>query len=344
MNMIDLRSDTVTKPTLEMREAMYRAEVGDDVYGEDPTITELESLGARMTGKEAGLFVTSGTMGNQVAVMTHTRRGDEIICDAEAHIFYSEVAGLAVLSGVQARTIPAVKGILSAETIEAAIRTEDIHQPSTSLICLEDTHNRAGGTCYPLDTLAAIRKVADRRKIPVHIDGARLFNAAVALGVPVDKITQYADSVQFCLSKGLCAPFGTIITGRSDFIAKARKYRKMLGGGMRQAGILAAAGIVGLTSMVDRLSEDHENARQLAEELASAGFSIDLSTVQTNIVMVDVSRMGVKAADFAAKLKKAGVLASVFGEYRIRMVTHHGITAVEIGTVVDTLNRLLKKG
>ena len=344
MNMIDLRSDTVTKPTPEMREAMYRAEVGDDVYGEDPTITELESLGARMTGKEAGLFVTSGTMGNQVAVMTHTRRGDEIICDAEAHIFYSEVAGLAVLSGVQARTIPAVKGILSAETIEAAIRTEDIHQPSTSLICLEDTHNRAGGTCYPLDTLAAIRKVADRRKIPVHIDGARLFNAAVALGVPVDKITQYADSVQFCLSKGLCAPVGTIITGRSDFIAKARKYRKMLGGGMRQAGILAAAGIVGLTSMVDRLSEDHENARQLAEELASAGFSIDLSTVQTNIVMVDVSRMGVKAADFAAKLKKAGVLASVFGEYRIRMVTHHGITAVEIGTVVDTLNRLLKKG
>ena len=344
MNMIDLRSDTVTKPTPEMREAMYRAEVGDDVYGEDPTITELESLGARMTGKEAGLFVTSGTMGNQVAVMTHTRRGDEIICDAEAHIFYSEVAGLAVLSGVQARTIPAVKGILSAETIEAAIRTEDIHQPSTSLICLENTHNRAGGTCYPLETLAAVRKVADRRKIPVHIDGARLFNAAVALGVQVDKITQYADTVQFCLSKGLCAPVGTIITGRSDFIARARKYRKMLGGGMRQAGILAAAGIVGLTSMVDRLSEDHENARQLAEELASAGFSIDLSTVQTNIVMIDVSRMGVKAVDFAAKLKKAGVLASVFGEYRIRMVTHHGITAVEIGTVVDTLNRLLKKG
>ena len=344
MNIIDLRSDTVTKPTPEMREAMYRAEVGDDVYGEDPTITELEALGARMTGKEAGLFVTSGTMGNQVAVMTHTRRGDEIICDSEAHIFYSEVAGLAVLSGVQARTIPAVKGILSAETIEAAIRTEDIHQPSTSLICLENTHNRAGGTCYPLETLAAVRKVADRRKIPVHIDGARLFNAAVALGVQVDKITQYADTVQFCLSKGLCAPVGTIITGRSDFIARARKYRKMLGGGMRQAGILAAAGIVGLTSMVDRLSEDHENARQLAEELASAGFSIDLSTVQTNIVMVDVSRMGVKAADFAAKLKKAGVLASVFGEYRIRMVTHHGITSVEIGTVVDTLNRLLKKG
>ena len=323
---------------------MYRAEVGDDVYGEDPTIAELESLGAHMTGKEAGLFVASGTMGNQVSVMTHTNRGEEVICEAEAHIFYSEVAGLAVLSGVQARPIPSIWGILSAETIEAAIRPVDIHQPRTALICIEDSHNRAGGTCYPLETLAAIRKVADRHKVPVHIDGARLFNAAVAQGVSVDKIAQYADSVQFCLSKGLCAPVGSIIAGRSDFIEKARKYRKMLGGGMRQAGILAAAGIVGLKHMVDRLAEDHENARQLAEGLASAGFAIDLPTVQTNIVMVDVSRMGVKAVEFAAKLKKAGILVSVFGEYRIRMVTHHGITTVEIGKVIDTLNRLLKKG
>jgi threonine aldolase len=233
---------------------------------------------------------------------------------------------------------------LSADSIEAAIRPVDIHQPRTALICIEDSHNRAGGTCYPLETLAAIRKVADRHKVPVHIDGARLFNAAVAQGVSVDKIAQYADSVQFCLSKGLCAPVGSIIVGRSDFIDKARKYRKMLGGGMRQAGILAAAGIVGLKHMVDRLAEDHENARQLAEGLASAGFAIDLSTVQTNIVMVDVSRMGVKAVEFAAKLKKAGILVSVFGEYRIRMVTHHGITTVEIGKVIDTLNRLLKKG
>ncbi len=344
MNRIDLRSDTVTLPTAQMREAMYRAEVGDDVYGEDPTLIELEALGARMTGKEAGLFVTSGTMGNQVAVLTHTQRGDEVICEAESHIFYSEVAGLAVLSGVQARTVPSIKGILSAETIEAAIRPQDIHQPKTTLICLENSHNRAGGTCYSLDSLAAIRKMADRRKLPVHMDGARLFNAALAQGVTVDKIAQYADTVQFCLSKGLCAPVGSLLVGPADFIARARRYRKMLGGGLRQAGILAAAGIVALQNMTDRLAEDHANAAQLAEAVASAGFAIDLSTVQTNIVIFDVSRMGVKAADFAAKLKKAGVLASVFGEYRVRMVTHYGITADDIAAVTDILHRLLKKG
>ena len=344
MNRIDLRSDTVTLPTAQMREAMYRAEVGDDVYGEDPTLVELETLGARMTGKEAGLFVTSGTMGNQVAVLTHTQRGDEVICEAESHIFYSEVAGLAVLSGVQARTVPSIKGIMSAETIEAAIRPQDIHQPKTTLICLENSHNRAGGTCYSLDSLAAIRKMADRRKLPVHMDGARLFNAALAQGVTVDKITQYADTVQFCLSKGLCAPVGSLLVGPADFIARARRYRKMLGGGLRQAGILAAAGIVALQHMVDRLAEDHANAAKLAEAVASAGFAIDLSTVQTNIVIFDVSRMGVKAADFAAKLKKAGVLVSVFGEYRVRMVTHYGITAEDIATVTEILHRLLKKG
>lgn len=251
---------------------------------------------------------------------------------------------MSVMAGVQTRTLPSVKGILSAETVEAAIRPQDIHQPRSSLICLEDTHNRAGGTCYPLETLAEIRKVADRHNLQVHIDGARLFNAAVAQGVKVDKIAQYADSVQFCLSKGLCAPVGSMLVGSAEFVAKARRYRKMLGGGMRQAGILAAAGIVGLQTMVERLSEDHENAKMLAESLATAGFSIDLSTVQTNIVIVDVSRMGVKAADFSAKLKKAGILVSVFGEYRIRMVTHHGITDSEIGQVLETLHRLMRKG
>lgn len=344
MDTVDLRSDTVTQPTQRMREAMYRAEVGDDVYGEDPTVSRLEELGARMTGKEAGLFVASGTMGNQVAVMTHTQRGDEVICEAEAHIFYYEVAGLSVLSGVQARTLPSVRGILSAETVEAAIRPQDIHQPRSALICLENTHNRAGGTCYPLETLAAIKKVADRHRIPVHIDGARLFNAAAAQGVTVDKIAQYADSVQFCLSKGLCAPVGTLIVGRADFIARARRYRKMLGGGMRQAGILAAAGIIGLQEMAERLPEDHVNARLLAEGLAAAGFGVDLSTVQTNIVIFDVSRLGFKAADFAAKLKKAGVLVSVFGEYRIRMVTHHGITTGQVDKVIGLLPGLLKQG
>ena len=344
MEFIDLRSDTVTKPTAEMREAMFRAEVGDDVYGEDPTVIELERLGARMTGKAAGLFVASGTMGNQVAVMSHTQRGDEVICEAESHIYYYEVAGMAVLAGVQARTLPAVKGILSADTIAAAVRPQDIHQPRTSLICLENTHNRSGGTCYPLETLAAIRKVADRHEIPVHIDGARLFNAAAALGVKVDKIAQYADSVQFCLSKGLCAPVGTLLVGSEEFIAKARRYRKMLGGGMRQAGVIAAAGIVGLQNMVERRSEDHANAKLLADALVTAGFAVDLSTVQTNIVIFDVSRSGMKAAELVARLKQAGVLAGAFGEYRIRMVTHHGVTAAEINKVADVLQRLSKKG
>lgn len=344
MELIDLRSDTVTLPTQEMRDAMYKAELGDDVYGEDPTVNELETLGARMTGKEAGLFLASGTMGNQVAVMSHTNRGDEVICEAEAHIFYYEVAGLAVLSGVQTRPLPSLKGILTPETIEAAVRPVDIHQPRSALICLENTHNRAGGTCYPLETLAAIRKVADRNRMSVHIDGARLFNAAVAQGIKVDKIAHYADSVQFCLSKGLCAPVGTLLVGRKDYINKARRYRKMLGGGMRQAGVLAAAGIVGLQKMVDRLAEDHAQARMLAELLLAAGLIVDMATVQTNIVICDVSRQRMKAVDFAAKLKKAGILANVFGEYRLRMVTHHGISEEHIRQVGQAVNQLLKKG
>lgn len=343
MEKIDLRSDTVTTPTNVMREAMQRAEVGDDVYGEDPTVNKLEALGARMTGKEAGLFVASGTMGNQVAVLAHTQRGDEVICESEAHIYYYEVAGLSVLAGVQTRTIPAVKGILSAETIEAAIRPQDIHQPRTSLICLENTHNRAGGTCYPLETLQAIRNMAERRQIPVHMDGARLFNAAVAQNVKVDRIAGEVDSVQFCLSKGLCAPVGTLVVGSRDFITRARRYRKMLGGGMRQAGVIAAAGIVALQSMVDRLAEDHENARTLAGKIAEMGFNIDLSTVQTNIVIFDVSLMGMKAAELQEQLKQRGILVSLFGDYRVRMVTHHGITADHIRQVSDILAALKKK-
>lgn len=344
MKRIDLRSDTVTQPTPEMRQAMYQAEVGDDVYGEDPTVNALERLGAELTGKEAGLFVASGTMGNQTAIMTHTQRGDEVICEAEAHIYFYEVAGMAVLAGVQPRPLPAVRGILSAETIEAAIRPHDVHQPRSSLICLENTHNRAGGTCYPLETLTAIRKVADRHNLLLHMDGARLFNAAAALGVSVDRIARPMDSVQFCLSKGLCAPAGSLLVGRADFIAKARRYRKMLGGGMRQAGILAAAGMIALQKMTERLPEDHANARLLAESLATEGFGIDLSTVQSNLVIFDVSRMGLKAAEFAAKLKQEGILAGVFGEYRMRMVTHHGIEAADIATVLDTIRRLLRKG
>ena len=325
MDIIDLRSDTVTMPTPEMRQAMSEAQVGDDVYGEDPTVQELEALGAQMTGKEAGLFVTSGTMGNQIAIMASTGKGAEIICETECHIVYYEVGGLACLAGVQARTLRGDRGILSAEQIRRAIRPQDLHQPPTALICLENTHNRAGGTCYPLPVLKEINEIAVEKGIAVHMDGARVFNAAVAQGVAVDQITQYADSVMFCLSKGLCSPVGSLLVGSAEFIARARRYRKMLGGGMRQAGILAAAGLLSLRQMTARLAEDHENARFLAEGIANMGLGVDLATVQTNIVVCDVAPSRQPAAAIVAKLKEAGVKVNQFGETTIRLVTHQGI-------------------
>ncbi|HEY3423645.1 MAG TPA: GntG family PLP-dependent aldolase, partial [Negativicutes bacterium] len=314
MQIVDLRSDTVTLPTSEMRRAMYEAEVGDDVYGEDPTVRQLEQLGAQITGKEAALFVTSGTMGNQIAAMVHAQRGDEIICESESHIYYYEVGGLAYLAGVQARPLTGIKGILAPESIRQAIRGIDIHQPKTALICLENTHNRAGGVCYSSQDLAAIKELADCYNIPVHIDGARIFNAAVAQNVTVGELTQYAHSVTFCLSKGLCAPVGSLLTGSQEFIEQARRYRKMLGGGMRQVGILAAAGIVALKTMVDRLAEDHLHARILGAAIANLGLIIDLTTIQTNIVLFDVSRLPMTAADMIAKLNQYGVKASQFGD------------------------------
>lgn len=328
---IDLRSDTVTKPTQEMREAMFAAEVGDDVYGEDPTVRKLEELAAEMVGKEAALFVVSGTMGNQVAVLTHTAPGDEIVLEAESHIYYYEVGAVAALSGVQARTVRGVRGIMDPAAVEEAIREENIHYPRTSLIALENTHNRAGGTVLPLDNMAAIAEVAHRHGVSVHLDGARVFNAAIALGVDAREITKHVDTVQFCLSKGLAAPVGSILAGPREFIERARKKRKMVGGGMRQAGVIAAAGIVALTKMVDRLSEDHANARVLAEGLAGIdGISVDLGTVQTNIVVFDTRDLGVTAEEFVARLKDRGVLSSGFGKTRIRLVTHKDVSREDV--------------
>lgn len=342
MKFVDLRSDTVTHPTAAMRKAMYEAEVGDDVYQEDPTISRLEALGAQLTGKEAGLFMTSGTMGNQIAAMVHTKKSDEIICEAESHIYYFEVAGLACLSGAQARPLVGDKGILSADQIRGAIRGIDIHVPDTGLICLENTHNRAGGTCYTKEGLAAIREVATAHHIPIHMDGARIFNAAVAQGVPVDKLTCYADSVQFCLSKGLGAPVGSLLVGKREFIEKARRFRKMLGGGLRQAGILAAAGILALTDMVDRLGEDHDNARILGLALADLGLKIDVSTIQTNIIMVDVTATGKTAKEIVDEFKTNGIKVNAFGEYKIRMVTHYGVTREDIDYVIGVTARIIK--
>lgn len=343
VRVVDLRSDTVTMPTQAMRQAMFQAEVGDDVYREDPTVTALEELGAEMMGKEAGLFLTSGTMGNQVAAMTHTKKSDEIICEAEAHIYYYEVAGLACLSGAQVRPIVGERGILSAEMIRSWIRPVDVHAPDTGLICLENTHNRAGGTCYSLAGLEAIKQLAEKHSIPVHMDGARIFNAAVAQGVAAKEIARYADSVQFCLSKGLAAPVGSLLVGTRPFINQARRYRKMLGGGMRQAGIIAAAGILALTSMVDRLAEDHENARHLANGIADIGYAIDLATVQTNIVIFSVDGLKIDAPALVAALASDGVKASAFGERRVRMVTHLGIERPDIDYTLDILAKLRKQ-
>lgn len=339
---IDLRSDTVTQPTDEMRRAMAEAPVGDDVYGEDPTIRRLEELGASMIGKEAALFVPSGTMGNQVAILTHTQRGEEIIVDANSHIFMYEVAAAAVLSGVQVRTVDGIRGEIALADIEGAIRGEDIHSPITRLLCLENTHNRAGGTVVGPEVMDAMAGVAHARGVRVHLDGARIFNASAALGVPAARLCRDCDSVMFCLSKGLSAPVGSLLAGSSEFITRARKNRKMLGGGMRQAGILAAAGIVALSRMVERLSDDHANARRLAQGLAGIpGLSVDLGTVQTNIVVVDVSRTGKAPEAFAASLAAKGVLTVPFGARSIRMVTHKDIRVEDIDPAVQAVREMV---
>jgi len=344
MRYIDIRSDTVTQPTQAMRDAMYRAEVGDDVYGEDPTVNKLEEMAAEIMGKEAALFVTSGTQGNQTAVLSHTNRGDEIILEETAHIFTHEVAGTAFLSGVQVKAVRGHNGIMQVEDIEKAIRPENIHYPKTALICLENTHNRAGGTVTPVEHMRDIYEMAHRHNIPVHLDGARIFNAAIYLGVPAKEIAKYADSVQFCLSKGLCAPVGSLLVGSEDFIKKARKYRKMLGGGLRQSGFLAAAGIVALTEMVDRLAEDHENARVLAEGLANIkGIDINMETVQTNIIVFSIEGLGINGDRFASMLYDRGIKANGSPDYGMRFVTHKDVTREDIQTVLKAVQEISRE-
>lgn len=341
---IDLRSDTVTKPTPEMRLAMAQAEVGDDVYGEDPTVNRLQELGAKMVGKEDALFIPSGTMGNQVAIMSWTSRGDEIIVEEQAHIINYEVGAPAVLSQVQTRPIKGFRGAMDPEEVKAAIRKPNVHFPRTGLICLENTHNRSGGCVLPLENMRAIHEIAAASGVPVHLDGARVFNAACALGVDVKEITRYCDSVQFCLSKGLCAPVGSLLAGPKEFIARARKYRKMLGGGMRQAGILAAAGIIALTKMTLRLQEDHDNAKRLAKGILEVnGLSVDMETVQTNMVAVSTRGLGVDGPEFAALMKQYGVLFNADLPYRVRLVTHNDVTAEDIDEAVLRIKKAVKE-
>jgi threonine aldolase len=331
LRIIDFRSDTVTKPTQEMREAMYRAEVGDDVYGDDPTVNRLEETAALKVGKEAAVYVPTGTMGNQTALMAWTSRGDEIILEEQAHIYMYEVGGPAVLSGVQVRTIRGRLGAMDPAEVRAAIRAKNIHFPRTSLVCIENTHNRSGGCILPLDNMKAIYEVAHEGGANVHLDGARVFNAAVGLGVDVKEIARYADSVQFCLSKGLCSPIGSIVAGPKDFVERVRKYRKLLGGGMRQVGIVAAAGIVSLTKMVDRLHEDHANAKRLAKGLNEIpGLRVEMETVQTNMVAVHTRGLGMDGPDFQKLMKTNGVWFNADLPYRVRMVTHNDVTAADV--------------
>ncbi len=344
MNVIDLRSDTVTLPTEEMRQAMYQAEVGDDVYEEDPTVNRLEEMAAEVMGKEAAIFVTSGTMANLVAVLTHTRPGNEIIVGSEAHMFWYEVGGASALGGVVMRTVPNDEaGQMSLATVEQAIRSKNIHYPETALLCLENTHNRCGGAVLTVDYTNACSQLAHKYGLKVHLDGARIFNAAIALGVPASQLAMPADSVCFCLSKGLSAPVGSLVCGDKDFVDRARKWRKMLGGGMRQAGVIAAAGIVAIQKMVSRLTEDHANAWRLANGLANIpGITVNLETIQTNIVVFDVP--GKTTADgFAQQMRASGVNVNSRGGQTIRAVTHRMISEADVDEAVKQIGSLIKE-
>lgn len=336
---LDFRSDTVTLPSPAMRTAIAEAKLGDDVYGEDPTVNELERLAADMLGKEAGLFVTSGTQGNAVSVLAQTHRGDEILLEANSHIYLNEVGGLAVIGSLMPKPILGDRGWVKPEDIQRAIRPKNIHYPESTLLCIENTHNMAGGIPLTVEQLKADWEIAKELGLGVHLDGARIFNAAVALKVNVKELSQYADTVQLCLSKGLAAPVGSVVVGSDDLITKARKYRKMLGGGMRQAGVIAAPGLIALTQMVDRLEEDHVNARLLADGLQRLGIKV-LNPVKTNMVYIDFADLGWSGEDWVAACRQLGWKTRARGT-GTRLCLHYGIESTDIRTFLDGLNRII---
>jgi threonine aldolase len=344
MTVIDLRSDTVTHPTPEMRKAMFEAEVGDDVYREDPTVNRLEVTAAGMMGKEAALFTTSGTQSNLIAVLTHTHHGDDIIVGDEAHMLWYEVGGAAALGGVTTRTVITDScGRINPDDIDRTIRSKDIHYPETTLLCLENTHNRCGGAALTCEYTDEVCNLAHRRGLKVHLDGARIFNAAVALGVPACALAQNSDSVALCLSKGLSAPVGSLLCGNKDFIERARKFRKMLGGGMRQAGIIAAAGVVALETMIDRLAEDHTNAKRLAQGLASIeGIALAQDKIPTNIVMFHLSPE-LSVAGFLEGLERAGVKVGLRDGRPFRAVTHRMVSSSDIDEALTRIEAVCRR-
>jgi len=344
MDFIDLRSDTVTHPTPEMRRAMAEAEVGDDVFGEDPTVNRLQAMAAERMGKEAGLFVASGTMGNLVAVLSHCGRGEEVILGDRAHTFLYEAGGVAALGGVHPYPVPnQTDGTLRAEDVHQAIRAEDVHFPHSRLVCLENTHNRCGGVALTAEYTDDMGRLAHERGLALHIDGARIFNAAAALGVSAARLVQAADSVCFCLSKALCAPVGSVLCGSQAFIAQARRIRKQVGGGMRQAGILAAAGVVALETMVDRLAEDHANAQRLARGLADIpGILLDAGTPFTNMVIFGLAlSVPSDGRETAERLAQLGVRVQVIAPRRFRAALHYWVDARSVQRTVDAFRQVL---
>jgi threonine aldolase len=344
MHTIDLRSDTVTMPTENMRRAMAQAALGDDVFGEDPTVARLEAMAASITGKEAALLVPSGTMANLVSLLTHCGRGEEVILGDQAHIFYYEQGGSAALGGIHPRTVPnQPDGTLDLDAVAHSIRADDPHFPRTRLIAVENTHNRCSGTPLPPAYLREVADLAAEHRLGVHMDGARIFNAATALDLPVADLVAPVDSLSFCLSKGLSAPVGSLVCGSQTFIKEARRNRKVLGGGMRQAGVIAAAGIVALQEMVDRLADDHRNARRLAEGLRSMGPTlVDPTQVRTNIVYTNLAPQGPRAAETVARLAGEGLQVLATGPHQFRAVTHYGITGEDIARALEIFARILK--
>ena len=341
MAVIDLRSDTVAMPSPEMRQAMVTAPLGDDVFGDDPTTNKLMEVAAERMGKEAAAFVPSGTMGNLIGIAVNARRGEELIADADSHAFYYETAGAAAVCGVQIRPVPTEAGVMSPRQVEEAVRPrDDPHQPITAAITFENTHNRHGGIVWPLDDLRAASAAARAQGLRVHLDGARIFNAAVALGVEATEIAECADTVTFCLSKGLACPVGSIFCGSKEDVEQALRWRKRLGGGMRQVGVLAAAGLIALDHMVDRLADDHANARTLAEGLAELpGVKCDLSRVQTNLVYFELDTMPAPA--FTDECTRRGLLSDWIGPRRMRFVTHYGIGVEDVQSALKICEEVL---
>jgi threonine aldolase len=344
MRAIDLRSDTVTLPTQEMREAISSSVLGDDVFGEDPTTLELQKLSAQMMGKEAALLVPSGTMGNLVCTLTHCARGEEVILGDRSHTFLNEAGGMAALGGLHPRTVlNQPDGTIRLEDIESSIRGDNDHFPRTRLICLENTHNFCSGSPLTPEYTDGVVDLARRHALLVHLDGSRIFNASVALGVDVKRLTRNIDSVTFCLSKGLSAPVGSVVCGSRKFIAEARRTRKVLGGGMRQCGIIAAAGIIALDRMIERIAEDHENAHRLAAGIENIqGLSIDLPHIRTNIVFFNLTDGRLSEEKFLTELSKRGIQFLSIGSSRFRMVTHYGISADDIDRVLSSIREVLK--